>query len=192
MNESEIIEHFQTKGGHAVSLRLLKAEDAPFLIDIFEHMSPESRYQRFNQSVDAVPPERIMQEAQAIAQAELEKKLGVIAFADLPGEPEAPIGAARLVAIAPGQAEVALSVRDDMHSLGVGTRMLRNLACLARERGYRKLVATIRNDNPAVWHVFNRLPFEVTRIPEGSLSEIEVDLTQPRVKLTEAQTPTPS
>lgn len=189
MDESKIIEHFQTKAGHAVRLRLLQAEDAPFLIDIFEHMSSESRYHRFNQSVDAVPAERVMQEALAIAQAELDKKLGVIAFTDLPGEPDAPIGAARLVAIAPGEAEVALSVRDDMHSLGVGTRMLRKLACLARERGYRKLVATIRNDNPAVWHVFNRLPFEVTRIPEGSFSEIVVDLTQPHNTLSEPQVP---
>lgn len=189
MKQEKTLERFNTKAGHEVRLRLLQPDDVPLLINIFENMSSTSRYLRFNQSVDAVSAGRIMQEAQAIAQVDHQKKLGVIALADLPGEPDAPIGAARLVQTGAAQAEVALSVRDDMHGLGVGTRMLRKLACLARERGYEELIASIRNDNPAVWQVFSRLPFAVTRIPNGSYSDIIVDLTRPQTTFAEPQQP---
>ena len=189
MNEANIIESFETKRGHIVNLRLLRADDGPLLVDIFEHMSSTSRYLRFNQSVDNVSPERIRQEASTIAQSDLGKKLGVIAFADLPGEPNAPIGAARLVQTGAAQAEVALSVRDDMHGLGVGTTMLRKLACLARQNGYRELIASIRSDNPAVWKVFSRLPFEVIRTPAGSYADIIVDLTKPENSFAQPQLP---
>jgi acetyltransferase len=189
MEKSEVLETFQSKGGQLVTLRLLRPEDAPLLVDIFEHMSSTSRYHRFNQSVDNVSPDRILQEASTIAESDLGKKLGVIAFADLPNEPNAPIGAARLVQTGHAQAEVALSVRDDMHSQGVGTHMLRKLACLARQNGYRELIASIRHDNPAVWQVFSRLPFEVIRTPAGAYSDITVDLTKPQEILTKPPLP---
>ena len=190
MNESAIIDRFVTKQGIDVRVRRLVPDDVALLIDIFENMSPESRYQRFNQSVDHVPAERIWQEAVAIARTDLDKKAGVIAFADLPDEPAAPVGAARLVATAPGEAEVAISVRDDMHGQGVGTRILRKLACLAKDQGYQRLVATIRNDNPAVWRIFSRLPFEITREPDGCCSTITVELTKPNPETMAPPTPT--
>jgi len=189
MDKTEIIETFNTKMGQTINLRLLTVHDAPLLVDIFEHMSSNSRYHRFNQSLDHVSAQRVLEEANAITRAGLDKNLGVIALADLPGEPGAPVGAARLVATGPGQAEVALSVRDDMHGLGVGTNMLRKLACLARDSGYLELIASIRNDNPAVWRVFSRLPFEVVRTPGGCYSDITVDLTKPTGALPDSPVP---
>jgi L-amino acid N-acyltransferase YncA len=75
---------------------------------------------------------------------------------------------------------VAISLRDDFQNLGIGKMLMRRLAFAARDQGYRTLTASIRNDNPAIWRVFNSLPFAVQRVVEGSSSEIEVDLMAER------------
>jgi GNAT superfamily N-acetyltransferase len=104
----------------------------------------------------------------------------LIGFADLPGEPDAPVGAARYVVLEPGVAEVAMSVRDDCHGLGIGTRLLQLIAeQRAREAGIRCLTGEILNENEAVWMVLKRLPYRVTRRPQGLFSTVEIDLTKP-------------
>jgi GNAT superfamily N-acetyltransferase len=172
---------FRSKSGSLISTRLMQATDVPFLLDIFEHMGPDSRYRRFHQTLEHVSDERIRQEAALIAQADLTHNAGILAFAHLPGEGEVAIGMARFVRLNDEEAEVAISLRDDMQRQGIGTQLMRMAAEEARARGYKRLVAMIQNDNPGIWSVFNRLPYQVLRRPEdGTHSNIVVVLTAPR------------
>lgn len=172
---------FVSKQGHEIRVRKIETGDAPLLVDIFDHMSSESRYKRYNQTLDNVAPVRIWQEAIQIAYADADKNEGLIAFTDLPEEPAVPVGAARLVETAPGEAEVAISLRDDFQNMGIGTQLMQLLAREARDSGYTTLTASIRNDNPAIWRVFKSLPFEVIRTPEGSYSDVAIRLERPVV-----------
>ena len=61
---------FRSRAGHTVRVRPLQFDDAPLLVDIFEHMTAQSRYRRFRQTTDHVSPSRIRQEAANIAQAD--------------------------------------------------------------------------------------------------------------------------
>ncbi len=171
---------FRSKQGQLVHVRQMAADDAPLLVDIFNHMSSDSRYKRFNQTLDSVVPNRVWEQALLIAQADPDKCQGLIALVDMPGQPAMPIGAVRFVETAPGEAEVAISLRDDFQNMGIGTQLMRLLALKARARGYRILTASIRNDNPAIWRVFSRLPFKVTRTPESSFSEVTIYLDMPQ------------
>lgn len=45
----------------------MAAKDAPYLVDLFEHMSSESRYNRFMQAIDHIDIDRIWSEAEHIA-----------------------------------------------------------------------------------------------------------------------------
>ena len=172
---------FVSKQGHEIRMRQIETGDTPLLVDIFDHMSSDSRYSRYNQTLDSVAPVRIWQEAIQIAYADADRNQGLIAFTDLPEEPAVPVGAARLVETAPGEAEVAISLRDDFQNMGIGTRLMQLLAREAQDSGYTKLTASIRNDNPAIWRVFKSLPFEVIRTPEGSYSEVTIRLERPVV-----------
>lgn len=169
------IDLFVTKNGLPVSVRPLQPDDAPHLVDLFEHMSAESRYRRFYQPLNNIARDRIWAEAENIAHTE--PLIGFIAFADLPDQPAAPIGAARCVCLADGEAEAAVSVRDDMQNQGVGTHLLSLLAEEARARGVYHLTATIQNANKAIIHVLNRLPYPYTRTAVGPESELILDLT---------------
>ena len=167
------------KNGTAVRVRLIRPDDVQNLITIFEHMGPESRYQRFHRNLEHPSEAQVLAEAERIAQAAPDRQEGLIAFADLPGEPAAPVAGARYVVLEPGMAEVAMSVRDDCHGLGIGTRLLQLIVERAREAGLRCLTGEILNDNEAVWIVLKRLPYRVTRRPQGLYSTVEIDLTKP-------------
>ncbi len=175
MMKELIRNRFQTKKGVVVWIRPLLPTDAPHLVDIFKHMSADSRYSRFHQPLDSVAPERVWREAEAIAQTPQQE--GIIAFADLPDQPHAPIGAARYVCTGDGVAETAVSVRDDMQGEGIGTYLLSVLAEEARAQGVQQLAATIQNANKAIVHVLNRLPYPYTKTAVGSESELTLDLT---------------
>jgi acetyltransferase len=177
MNHEDHFITFRSRAGHMIRVRPIQFEDTSLLVDIFENMSPESRYRRFHQTMNQVNPTRVRQEAANIAQADSNRNWGLIAFADLPDRRNAPIGAVRLVRTEKNEAEVAISIRDDFQNVGIGTQLMRNLADTAKQMGLQRLVADIQNDNAAIWHVFKSLPYPVMRLPQGSYSNIVISLT---------------
>jgi len=167
---------FISTAGHLMVVRPIRPDDAPLLVEIFEYMTAESRYRRYHQTLDHVSAKRVWKEALNIANADSNNNRGFIAFTDLPNRRNVPVGAARFVRTGPEEAEVAISIRDDFQNLGIGTQLMRLLAEEAHALGYRRLIADIQNDNPAIWHVFKSLPYHIIRSPEGSNSNIIVSL----------------
>lgn len=177
MNTEKTIYTFRTKTGLPIRVRYLGPDDAPCLIYIFEHMGSESRYQRFHQTVDNPSLSRVRQEAERIIEVDQASGKGLIAFADLPGEPDVPVAAARYVADGSGAGEAAISVRDDLQGMGIGTNLLCLLAEEAKRAGLHKLVGSVQNSNKAIWCLLHHLPCPLNRTPEGSSSTVELDLT---------------
>lgn len=169
---------FITTNRLPVRARNLLPEDAPYLVDLFENLGATSRYRRFHQAVDHVDIERVWQEAEGIAQSAVVSGRGLIAFADLPDRTNAPVGAARYVNITAFQAELAVSVRDDMQGQGIGTRLVATLVQEAKANGIKTLVGVVQNDNTPIWKILSRLGYRVTRQPEGNATFVTVNLDQ--------------
>ena len=169
---------FQAKNNKILQVRYVLPGDEVHFIDIFEHMGEESRYQRFNQSQSNLSINKIRTEAQRMVEVTVENGLGLIAFGEVAGETAVPIAAARYIKMNEKTAEVAMSVRDDMHGQGIGTILFNLLLEEAKKNGLTKLVGMMQNSNTAMWIVFDRLPYPVTRIPDGTVSDIEIDLTR--------------
>ncbi|RME81130.1 MAG: N-acetyltransferase [Caldilineae bacterium] len=178
---------FITKRGLQVRIRPLRPDDTEYLIEIFEHMSPESRYLRFHQPLIDPDPAFVRRRAQQIAQVACESGRAFLAFADLPGEPNVAVGGAQYVRAGPGVAEVALSVRDELQGQGIGSELLRLLTKQAKEEGIEKFVAVFQANNKAIQHVLRRVPLPVKREYHGSEVWIEVDLTTDTVWKQEMQ-----
>jgi hypothetical protein len=64
------------KDGTAVRVRLIGPDDVENLIAIFDHMGPESRYQRFHRNLEHPPEAQVLTEAERIAQAQPEQQEG--------------------------------------------------------------------------------------------------------------------
>jgi acetyltransferase len=167
MEESD---HFVLRNGRTVTIRPLKTTDAPHLITIFEHLSANSRYQRFNVVLDHPDPEYVAEQAEIIAQSVRDGR-GFLAF-----DGEEPIGGVRYVRVADDSAEIALSFRDDYQGQGLGSHMLRMLVKAARSEGYSTLVGIAQDSNSGLWTLLERLDEHLTRFPDHGYSTFEIEL----------------
>jgi acetyltransferase len=176
---NHLVDTFQNSKGTTINVRQLLPEDAPYLVDLFEHMSAESRYRRFMEPVDQITIERMWAEAENIARGANGETYGVIAFADTAERAEVPVAAARYVKLLSTQAEMAISVRDDMQTTGIGTHLMRLLLKHAADNGINQLIGTVQNDNLAMWNLLKKLDNRLDRSPEGNYSWVTLHVRQP-------------
>jgi acetyltransferase len=167
---------FRTKGGLVIKLRPLQPEDAPLLVQIFQHMSAGSRYLRFNQPLTNADPRFVARTAQKIAQLNPAKQSAWVAFTESAGKSDQPVGGVRFVRSGIDEAELALTVRDDLQNQGIGTELLRFAVEQARAVGIRWLSAYIQGGNRIVWSILNKTSRSITRRWEGSSCFVEVEL----------------
>ncbi len=172
---------FHSDDGLEVRVRRECPEDAPYLVDVFEHMSPDSRYQRFNESLVQPDPQRVLHEAQRMARLSEPDGAAWIAFADLPGRPNAPIAGARYVIVADGVAELAVAVRDDVQRLGIGSHLLVYVLDQAKAAGIEKIIATFQSSNRAVWQLLQYSPYHLTWDTQGTQTDVVIHL-QPKIR----------
>ena len=157
---------FLTKNDMVVRVRPLLAEDAPYLVDLFENMSQDSRYSRFLQTLDNIDMERVWSTAEQIAQGVAVNSHGLLAFCDTAERPDVPVAAARYIRLDSGQAEIGISVRDDMQGIGIGSRLMGLLIDDGRAEGIQEMVAVIQNNNVVVWRLLRGLGYPITRRQE--------------------------
>ena len=177
--DCQTIHTFETEIGLHVWIRPMRPDDVQNLVDIFEHMTPESRYLRFHEALTNASPQLVRKTAAQFATMPPEKGKGWLAFADLPDQPCAPVGGVRYVRIEsdPEVAEVALTVRDDLHGQGIGRALLQLLVTQARADGLRKLTAIVQADNRVALRLLNAASIPIKRKFESGEVFIEADLT---------------
>lgn len=159
---------FEADDGLEVRVRRQGSEDAPLLVDLFQHLSPDSRYHRFHETLINPDPVLVKQEALRLASIDTKDGKAWLAFADLPGQPGAPIAGARYVRSGPAMAEVAVVVRDDLQRRGIGSRLMKFVFDQAAADGILKIQARFQANNQGVWQLFPYSPFHVTWELHGS------------------------
>lgn len=167
---------FQARNELLVHVRPVQPEDSPLLVDVFEHLSPQSRYLRFNRSLATPDPARVKEEAEELAMWEATRGAAWLAFV----ERETglmPVAVARYTLIPPAMAEAAIAVRDDFQHEGIGSHLLFYMAAQAQAAGVRKLTALVRADNQVLLRVLTHAPYPLTRIARGEYLYFEADLT---------------
>lgn len=174
---------FHTADGKLIQARPLAYNDTPHLVEIFDHMSAESRYLRFQQTLDKPNPSYIHRQAETIAHMADGQQGGFIAFCHTTQLYPTAVAVARYVRTSPTTAEIAMSVRDDLQNQGVGSWLLHLAVEQARIDGICTLTGSALNHHDAIWHVLGKLPYPMSRTPDGTASEIHIDLTQPNNRL---------
>lgn len=167
---------FLSDRGRRIWVRPLCPTDVPYLIDIFDHLSPESRYQRFNELLDAPEPNRIQAEAKQIAAMAPDQGHGWLAFANIKRKKTA-VGGVRWVRVSDEVAEVALTVRDDFQGQGIGRELVRLALEDARATGIHKINAVFQGGNQAVTQLLRHSPIPLEHKTLAGQVYIEVDLT---------------
>lgn len=131
----------------------------------FAALGPESRMMRFFSPVHELP-ESVREH---LAQVDGVVNAAVLAFDVTQTDerhPEGrPVGVARWMAGEDGRAELSISVIDDYHGLGVGSRLMDDLLALARKRGVRRIIADVLRENTPMRALVNR--YHSTVQPSG-------------------------
>lgn len=148
-----------------------RAEAGAAVDAVFAGMSARSRFQRFHSPVPRLPAtlrDRLV---------DLDGLRRVAVVAEAAGA--APIGIARLVATAPGEAEMAVAVVDAWQRRGVGVRLLDALTGVARDLGYRRLTGTVLPGNVAMLALAARVAPGSRRSWDGETVRLVVPLAAP-------------
>jgi GNAT superfamily N-acetyltransferase len=125
-------------------VRRLRPDDTHVLDTVFAGLSAQSRYLRFHSPVPRLSgPLRRM-----LLNVDDHDRLALVAEARTSQGWE-PIGIARLIRTAPGQAEIAVAVIDAWHRRGIGRTLLTAVQVAATARGLDRLTALVLAENEA-------------------------------------------
>jgi RimJ/RimL family protein N-acetyltransferase len=127
-----------------LTVRELGPHDAEVLDTVFAGLSTLSRFRRFHGAMPRMPaPTRTL-----LAAVDGRRHMALGAFVG----PE-PVGIARLIAIGPGRADLAVEVVDEWQGNGIGARLVREVVALGRARGITEVVAEVLAENGAMRRV---------------------------------------
>ena len=161
---------FEAANGLPVRVFRLKPGDGRYLVDLFEHLSATSRYLRFNEYLSNVDPATVLREAEHLSLVDPDQGVALLAFADLPDQPNAAVAGARFILTGqPGEAEVSIAVRDDLHHMGIGRQLLLYLAEVASDADVSRLVASFHTGNRRIWALLAEAPYLSETIRSGRI-----------------------
>ena len=152
--------------GRAVVLRLAGPGDVPAITRLYLDLSPESFYRRFNTERPA--PALVAQLASVGGGA-------ACLVAAAPSDPGRVVAEARYVPIAPGTAELALTVHDDYQGTGLGHILLDALVAHARAEGLERLRAVVLLANTPMLRLLQRYGWVLAdRTEDFSVAFLEI------------------
>jgi RimJ/RimL family protein N-acetyltransferase len=149
------------RDGTLARMRPIRADDTPRLVALYDHLSRDTRYQRFFSVMQRLPPHW----ARFLANVDYESRLALVV--ESPDDPDTLIAVARYEpAGEPGVAEVAFVVQDGWQDRGVGTVLFGALLAAAELNGIRRFRAWVLADNRRMLDLITRF---------GQVNQREID-----------------
>jgi GNAT superfamily N-acetyltransferase len=155
--------HYTIPSGQQINLRLIKNDDTALLVDLFHHLSPQTRRLRFHLYTEKVPEETVWREAIILSNLDPQRHVAVVAtIMEADGEEHA-VGVARFArtTLEEREAEVAIVVRDDFQRKGVGRILLAKLGEKARELGITHFCGWVMAENLHIMKLIKRLEVQL-------------------------------
>jgi RimJ/RimL family protein N-acetyltransferase len=139
--------NFALSDGTFVHVRPIRPENDDTLVEIFNHSSPRTIYQRFFTPLPALMPSVV----RYLSNVDYVYRLALIAEIGIE-----PVGVARYERTNdPGLVELALIVVDDWQNRGIGRILLRKLLRAAEGNGIHRFCADVLSDNRRMMHLLS-------------------------------------
>lgn len=157
-------------------IRAIRPEDKDALAEGFQRLSARSVYNRF------FAPKQGLSVAELEYLTELDFTRHVALLALVPkGDTERAVGVGRFIVDDRdlASAEVALTVDDEHHGLGIGTLLLTHLAALGRDLGLSEFRAQVLGTNHQMLEVFDRCGLRMRRSMSKGEATVLLSLESP-------------
>jgi RimJ/RimL family protein N-acetyltransferase len=165
----------QLKNGLSVSVRAIRPDDKDRITDAFQNLERESVYTR----LFGFKKELTKEDLKSITEVDFENVVALV-VTKTEGQDETIIGSGRYVAgeVSGGRrsAEVAFTVEEDYHGLGIASRILRHLTAIARNKGIAAFEADVLPENKAMLAVFARCGLAMSQSREDGVVHVTFQL----------------
>lgn len=163
------------RDGTAITLRPIRAEDEPAMIEFHRHLSERSVYQRFFAAIPLA--ERAAHQRLArLCFADYDREITLVAEHTAHGHREI-LAAGRLIkAHARPDAEFGLLVADAWQGRGLGTLLLGRLVEIARAEKLRTLSGVVLAANTRMLQLCHDLGFQVDNPPDSDERHVRLQL----------------
>jgi acetyltransferase len=165
---SQYVWDWQLKDGTPVTIRPIRPEDEPLMVQFHTTLSERSVYLRYFCSLSLstrVEHERLVR----ICFGSYDRGFALVAERKNPetGQHEV-LGVGRFSAVNRGEAEAAVLVSDRWQGRGLGTELLAGVARVARAEKFQKLTGEILRDNLATQVIFKKVGFKLRGMDDPS------------------------
>lgn len=149
-------------------LRLIRPDDEPRLIALYDRLSRHTAYQRFFTAMKRLPTDW----AHFLANVDYQTRLALVIEAPGPEGPEV-VAVARYEPTGDAAvAEVAFVVQDGWQGKGLGRLLLRELLAAATARGIRCFRAYVLADNSRMLRLLSRHTRLLARTIDSGVAEL--------------------
>lgn len=165
------------KNGSTVTIRAIRPTDKAAIVQAFGMLKPESVYTRFFQHKQAFSN----QELKAATEIDFQNVIALVVTIESDGK-EILIGGGRYMVIDPSStepsAEIAFTIEENYHGLGIAGRLLKHLVNIARENGVSRFEADVLMQNKAMLAVFSRCGLPMEQNPADGAIHVTLSLTE--------------
>jgi len=172
----QYVNEWTMKNGEKVVIRPIRPEDEPLVVDFHQKLSERSVYMRYFQPLQ-------------LSQRTAHERLTRICFLDydrelaLVVERKTPDGNHEIVAVSRmskvhgrSEAELAVIVRDEFQTKGLGTELYRQMIAIAKDEKLSKVIAVMLGDNHEMRSLVKKLGFKIKSDLDENLVESELAL----------------
>ena len=161
---SHLISQWPQPDGTVVTIRPIKPEDAEREIEFVRKLTPETKYLRFMNSMNELPPAMVTR----LTQIDYHYEMAFVATIMVDGE-EVQIGVSRYTVNPDGKScEFAIVVEEDWQSKGLARRLMTVLIETARARGLDYMNGVFLANNERMLKFVQRLGFVLSNDPEDN------------------------
>ena len=158
------------KDGREVFLRPILPSDEHLLVDLFNRMSPLSRYLRFLSHLQALPEELLYH----LTHIDYDNEFALVSVVEEDGN-DAIIAVSRYALDKDENiADLALAVRDDWQHLGLGKSLLSRIITIGKEHGISRFGSMMDFQNNIVKKMLLELDYEVKYYFRGGVYQVEI------------------
>lgn len=145
------------KNGRKVFLRPVLQTDKELLVDLFDKMSPKSRYLRFMSNISALPEELLYH----FTHVDYASEFALVGIAAEQGK-DAIIAVGRYSLGEDKAADLGVAVRDDWQHMGIGRFLLAKIIEIGKEHGISRYSSMMEYNNDIMKKTIGELGLEVT------------------------------
>jgi acetyltransferase len=161
--------------GQAITIRPIRPEDEPLLIEFHHTLSERTVYARYSQYL-SLDQRSAHERLSRVCFVDYDREIALVAEReDTAGRARQIIAVGRLVRLTnPDDAELALVVSDAWQRQGIGARLMEQLLQVARQERIARLIAYVRVDNRGMTRLCERFGFSTAEDDDMLVATLSV------------------